>query len=81
MPLDDAMPKNGVVRRRMHQLLQDAERVLRLEESGFTTETIEFIAPTVTPHNLLLRGRAGSSQRRRDDAQQRRTRLSIRTRM
>ncbi len=45
---------DDVVRRRMTALLVDMERKLRLEAAGYTTDIEEFVAPTVTPHNLLF---------------------------
>jgi hypothetical protein len=51
------IPRQAPVRRRYVQALVDAERTLRLESAGFQTEVVEFVPPTVTPHNLLWRAR------------------------
>jgi len=48
-----------------------AERTLRLEAAGFETRVEEFVAPTVTPHNLLLCGRRTGSDVRMARASQR----------
>lgn len=47
--------KSAPIRRRFIQSLVDTERALRLEAAGYRTEVVEFVAPTVTPHNLLFR--------------------------
>jgi hypothetical protein len=51
------IPRQSPVRRRFIQAWVDAERTWRLEASGFETEVVEFVAPTITPHNLLWRSR------------------------
>ena len=35
----------------------DADRTWVLEAAGYQTEVVEFVGPTVTPHNLLWRAR------------------------
>lgn len=50
-----------LLRKRMTMSLVDLERKLRLEAAGFQTEAEELVAPTVTPHNLLLAGRRTDS--------------------
>lgn len=45
---------DDVLRRRITAALVDQERALRLEVAGFETVIEEFVAPTVTPHNLLF---------------------------
>jgi hypothetical protein len=62
----DAMgiPRHAQVRRRYIQAMVDAERTLRLEAAGFETEVVEFVAPSVTPHNLLWRSRLVGEKRR-----------------
>ena len=50
-----------VLRRRMTASLVDLERKLRLEAAGYESEVEELIAPTVTPHNLLIVGRKTDS--------------------
>jgi len=56
------------VRRRIAMSIVDLERTLRLEAAGYETEVHEFVGATVTPHNLLFRGRKTSSAKRAADA-------------
>jgi hypothetical protein len=49
------LPRHAEVRRRFIQSIVDAERTLRLEAAGWQTTVVSFVAPTVTPHNLLWR--------------------------
>jgi hypothetical protein len=51
------IPRQAPVRRRYLQALVDAARTLRLEAAGYETEVVEFVAATITPHNLLWRSR------------------------
>jgi len=51
------IPRHAPVRRRFIQSVVDAERTWRLEAAGYETEVVEFVAPTITPHNLLWRAR------------------------
>jgi hypothetical protein len=51
------IPHQAPVRRRFIQSIVDAERTWRLEAAGYETEVVEFVAPTITPHNLLWRAR------------------------
>jgi hypothetical protein len=60
-----------LLRRRVLCALVDLERTLRLEAAGFETRVEEFVAPTVTPHNLLLCGRRTGSDVRMARASQR----------
>lgn len=53
----EGIPRHAPVRRRFVQAWVDAERTWRLEAAGYETEVVEFVAPTVTPHNLLWRAR------------------------
>lgn len=53
----EGFPRHSPVRRRYIQARVDAERTLRLEAAGYQTEVVEFVAPAVTPHNLLWRAR------------------------
>jgi hypothetical protein len=69
------LPRQGLVGRRVAAGLIDAERTLRLEAAGYDTEVVEFCAPTITPHNLLWRGRRGLDEVRRAEAAGRRERL------
>jgi hypothetical protein len=53
------------------------ERKLRLEAGGYETELSEFVAPTVTPHNLLFYGRRTDSPVRIARAKERLVALSM----
>jgi hypothetical protein len=59
-----SIPRHAPVRRRFIQSVVDAERTWRLEAAGYETEVVEFVAPTVTPHNLLWRARLVGEPRR-----------------
>ena len=59
------------IQRRVLSSLVDLERTLRLEAAGFETQVQEFVAPTVTPHNLLLCGRQTGSPVRMQRASER----------
>ncbi len=61
------------LRRRWLSSLVDLERVLRLEEGGYETKVEELVAPTVTPHNLVICARRTRSEVRMARA---RTRLA-----
>ena len=50
-------PRQAILRGRFHDAMTDARRVLRLEAAGFEVTTVEFVPPSATPHNLLLRAR------------------------
>jgi hypothetical protein len=66
-----AIPRHAEVRRRFIQSLVDAERTLRLEAAGYQTTVVAFVAPTVTPHNLLWRCQyVGEPGRRAEAARQ-----------
>ncbi len=71
----ELLPRQGLVGRRFAQALIDAERTLRLEELGYDVDVVEFVGPTVTPHNLLWRARRSGEPSRRAEAAQRRQRL------
>jgi hypothetical protein len=58
------IPRHAPVRRRYIQAMVDAERTWRLEAAGYETEVVEFVPPTVTPHNLLWRARLVGEQQR-----------------
>jgi hypothetical protein len=51
------IPRHAPVRRRFIQAFVDADRTWRLEAAGYHTQVVEFVPPTVTPHNLLWRSR------------------------
>jgi hypothetical protein len=69
------LPRHAEVQKGFLESVVDAERVLRLEAAGWETTAVPFVAPTVTPHNLLLRARRLQEPRRMEDAAQRRERL------
>lgn len=60
----EGIPRHAPVRRRYIQALVDAGRTWRLEAAGYETEVVEFVAPTVTPHNLIWRARLVGEPRR-----------------
>ena len=62
---------DDVLRRRIVASIVDLERKLRLEIAGYETDVEEFVAPTVTPHNLLFRARKTDSSVRIDRARRR----------
>jgi hypothetical protein len=64
------IPRQAAVRRRFIQSIVDAERTLRLEAAGYETEVVEFVAPTITPHNLLWRARYVGEPKRMASAKQ-----------
>jgi len=49
------LPRHAEVRRRFIQAIVDAERTLRLEAAGWQTTVVNFVPPTVSPHNLVWR--------------------------
>ena len=65
------VPRHAEVRRRFIQSVVDAERTLRLEAAGWQTTVVSFVAPTLTPHNLLWRAeRVGEPGRMAEAADQ-----------
>ncbi len=62
------IPRHAPIRRRFIQAMVDAERTWRLEAAGYQTEIVEFVPPTVTPHNLLWRARLVGEERRMKSA-------------
>ena len=59
-------PSSGVLRRRYDVLVTDAARFWTLEAAGYLVTVREFVAPTVSPENLLYEGRfIGPSNRSR----------------
>ncbi len=69
------VPRQAPVRRRVWQSLVVTERTLRLEVAGYRTEVVEFVAPTVTPHNLLFRAVLTHDEGRAAEAEARLSRL------
>jgi hypothetical protein len=63
------IPRHAPVRRRFIQSIVDTHRTWRLEASGYQTEVVEFVSPTVTPHNLLWRARFVGEPKRMKVAQ------------
>lgn len=65
------LPHHAEVRRRFVEASVLGERVLTLEAAGWETTTVPFVAPTVTPYNVLLRARrVGEPQRMREATEQ-----------
>jgi hypothetical protein len=64
------IPRHAPVRRRFIQAIVDTHRTWRLEASGYQTEVVEFVPPTVTPHNLLWRARYVGEPKRMKVAQE-----------
>lgn len=64
------IPRHAHVRRRFIQAIVDTHRTWRLEAAGYQTEVVEFVPPTVTPHNLLWRSRLVGEPKRMQAAQQ-----------
>lgn len=62
------IPAHAEVQKRFLQSMIDAERSLRLEAAGWETTVVPFVAPTVTPHNLLFRARRLKEPRRMAEA-------------
>jgi len=69
------LPRHAEVRRRFIQSMVDAERTLRLEAAGWQTTVVNFVAPTVTPHNLLWRAERVGEPGRMAEAAERLARL------
>jgi hypothetical protein len=63
------IPRHAPVRRRFIQAIVDIHRTWRLEAAGYYTEVVEFVSPTVTPHNLLWRARFVGEPKRMKAAQ------------
>jgi precorrin-6B methylase 2 len=61
-------PRHAAVRRAFIESWVAAERTLRLEAAGYETEVVPFVAPTVTPYNLLWRARRVLEPRRMEAA-------------
>lgn len=51
------VPRQSAVRQRLEHGLIDAWRTLRLEAAGYEVTVAPFVAPTVTPYNLVWRCR------------------------
>jgi len=66
---NEGIPRHAPVRRRFIQAMVDAERTWRLEAAGYETEVVEFVPPTITPHNLLWRARLVGEEQRMKAAQ------------
>ena len=70
------IPRHAGVRTRFVQSIVDAWRTLWLESLGYETEVVEFVPPTVTPHNLLWRSRRVGEERRMASAREALARLA-----
>ncbi len=53
------LPRPGPVRRRFVEAFVLGARLLTLESLGYATEAVPFVGETVTPYNVVLRGRRG----------------------
>lgn len=53
------LPRPGPVRRRFVESFVLGARLLTLESLGYATEAVPFVGETVTPYNVVLRGRRG----------------------
>ena len=67
--------RQAEVRRRFAQSVADSRRTLRLEAAGYEVTVTPFVAPTVTPHNLLWRCRRVGEPRRMQAAAEQLARL------
>jgi len=59
------LPHAGAVRRRFVESFVLGARLLEMESLGYTTEAVAFVGETVTPYNVLLRGRRRANDRAR----------------
>jgi hypothetical protein len=71
------IPRHAPVRRRFIQAIVDTHRTWRLEAAGYQTEVVEFVPPTITPHNLLWRARLVREPQRMRAAQQKLNMLDL----
>jgi hypothetical protein len=69
--------RHAPIRRRFIQSMIDAQRTWRLEAAGYQTEVVEFVAPTVTPHNLLWRSRRVMEPKRMSVAREMLARIQL----
>lgn len=53
------LPRPGPVRRRFVESFVLGARLLTLESLGYATEAVAFVGETVTPYNVVLRGKRG----------------------
>lgn len=51
------IPRAAPIRSRYIHALIESDRLLTLESAGYQTEAVDFVAPTVTPYNTMLRAR------------------------
>jgi len=70
-PLLAPLLSHGILAERLSEWLTDGLRALRLEQAGYATKVIEFVASEHTPRNLLIAGirRDHHSHRDRTDQQ------------
>ena len=71
-------PRHAAVRRSFAEAWVASERTLLLEAAGYETEVVAFVAPTVTPYNLLWRARRVREPTRMDEAAKRLARMRSR---
>lgn len=69
------LPRHGPVRRRFVEAFVLGARLLELEARGYATEAVAFVGETVTPYNVVLRGRRGRDRARMENAARQLARL------
>lgn len=69
------LDRHAELRRKFVTAMIDAERASRLECAGYDVTVLPFVAPTVTPHNLLLRARRVGEPLRMKRAEEERSQL------
>jgi hypothetical protein len=69
------IPRAAPIRRRYVHALIESDRLLTLEAAGYQTEAVEFVAPTVTPYNTMLRARRVGEANRMEKAREELLRL------
>ncbi len=54
-----SLPRSGPIRRRFVESFVLGARLWTMESLGYATEAVAFVGETVTPYNVVLRGRRG----------------------
>jgi hypothetical protein len=62
------LPRRGEIRRRFVEAFVMGTRTLALEAGGYHTDAVAFVPETVTPYNLVLRGRLVDEPERRESS-------------
>jgi hypothetical protein len=62
------LPRPGPVRRRFVEAFVLGARLWTLESLGYATEAVAFVGETVTPYNVVLRGKRGRDRTRMERA-------------